>query len=328
MILEILSGVFNNICNENNNKSYIYEQNPINDVFFYGPTSLFKTYNDVHKNIKCKLLNTYIFKKEEIRYHHFEFEGYSIDKESNIKYLQVKYIGYNEDIRNNTKNTHYSYNYIIQKYFYSTFNIFDKILIINLEHRKDRKKEMEDELNKFLIESDKIIFIDAVYNKDNGSIGCIMSHLKCINYAIENNLNNILILEDDCCFENNIELINSELLKFIKCNINWDLLLFSFSEHGPPISLKTNINNVYKSLWSQSAACYAINKSYFKKLLNNIESNIQKNLGPYDFYWNKDRHIDNCFFIKNTLGYQRISYSDIENNNVNYKSNYDNLILY
>jgi hypothetical protein len=326
MILEILSGVFNKICNENNNKSYIYQQDPICDVFFYGPSSLFKIYIDVRENIKCKLLNTYLSKKEKINDNHYEFEAYSIDKDTNTSYLQVKYIGYNEDIRSNTKNTHYSYNYSIQKYFYSTFNIFDKILIINLEHRKDRKKEMKDELNKFLIENDKIVFIDAIYNKDDRSFGCTLSHLKCIEYAIENNLNNVLILEDDCCFENNIDLINYELLKFIKCNISWDVLLFNLSEHGPPISIKTNINNIYKSLWSQSASAYAINKSFFNKRLHNLIKIIENNSGPHDFYWNENRYNENWFIIKNILSFQRPSYSDIENSNVDYKINYDNIL--
>ena len=116
----------------------------------------------------------------QISEHHWEFISTSIDKINSIEYLQVKYIGYNEDIRNFTKNTHYSKNYLEKKFFYSPLNYLDKILIINLKHREDRKNEMLQELNKFQIEKEKIIFIEAVYNKEDGALGCTASHIKCM----------------------------------------------------------------------------------------------------------------------------------------------------
>ena len=37
---------------------------------------------------------------------------------------------------------------------------------------------------------------EAIKHK-KGYIGCLMSHIECLNIAIENNWNNVLIVEDD-----------------------------------------------------------------------------------------------------------------------------------
>ena len=80
-----------------------------------------------------------------------------------------------------------------------------KNLVINLKHRIDRWKHT-------LIEFEKLGLIanrfDAIKNQD-GRIGCTMSHIKCLEYAIENDLDYILISEDDITFLNPVLLENS-----------------------------------------------------------------------------------------------------------------------
>jgi glycosyl transferase family 25 len=318
-IVEIISGVLNFNCNKNNKCSFLFNQDPSSDAFFYGPTTLFKIYDKIIIKSECKLLNTYVREKKKVTENHFEFNSISIDKNDNKEYLQVKYIGYNEDIRNFTKNSHYSFNCKNGLHFNSPLNFFDKILIINLKHRTDRKNKILQELNRFLFDTDKILFIDAVYNKENGALGCTASHIKCIQYAIKNNLDNILILEDDYNFCHNTELFNIELSKFLSFNSNWSALLLNISEHGPPINLKTNINNVYINLWSNTTAAYAVKKHIFKDLLNNFQNSLNSDKGPIDFHWNNLRIKYNWYVNKNILGYQRESYSDIENKIVKYR---------
>ena len=119
---------------------------------------------------------------------------------------------------------------------------------------------MLQELNRFQIEKNKIFFIEAVYNKENGALGCTASHKKCTEYAIEHNLDNVLILEDDYNFIENRNLFNTELTKFLTSNINWDVLLLNMSEYGPPINIKTKLDNTYFNLWSNSAPSYILKK--------------------------------------------------------------------
>lgn len=319
----MLSGVLNYNLNENNQLSFLYNQNPIHDPFFYGPNTLFKIYNEEKNNHKCKLLNTYIKEKVQISEYHWEFMSTSIDKINSIEYLQVKYMGYNEDIISFTKNKHYSEVWNKGLHFYSPLNYLDKILIINLKHREDRKDEMLQELNKFQIEKDKIIFIEAVYNKEDGALGCTASHIKCMEYALNNNLDNVLILEDDYDFCKNINLFNIELTKFLMSNINWDVLLLNISEHGPPLNIKTDLNNVHINLWSHSAAAYIMKKSIFKERIINLRNSLNSGKGPHDFHWNNLKLNYKWYINNKILGYQRESYSDIEKNTVNYNKNLD-----
>ena len=54
----------------------------------------------------------------------------------------------------------------------------DKILYINLDHRKDRLKQINNEFKKMNFPENKIERISAVRNKYNGHIGCCKSTLK------------------------------------------------------------------------------------------------------------------------------------------------------
>lgn len=328
-IIEILSGVCNEILNNKNDLSLIFLQKPSHDAFFFGPTTLFKLYNKYKNILNCKILETYPEKK--IKNNELntkcEIESYAIEPETNEKYLQVKYIGYYEDLYNKkyNSNEHYTNNCTNNLYYKSCFEIFDKILIINLKHRTDRKNHMLNEFKKISISKNKIMFIDAIYDI-NGARGCTQSHIKCIEYAIDNNLNNVLILEDDYMFANDLKNLNKNLLNFLLSKTNWDGILFNFSEHGPPVNLKTNLHNVYKNLWSNSTAGYAINKSMFKELLNNYKKTLYQDKGPLDFYWNNLKLTYDWFVIKQTLGTQIESYSDIEKENIKYNFNYDDFL--
>ena len=55
---------------------------------------------------------------------------------------------------------------------------------INLEHRKDRKEHVEEQLSKVGINANRFNAIKM----ENGAIGCSMSHLKILQDAYKNNL--------------------------------------------------------------------------------------------------------------------------------------------
>ena len=115
------------------------------------------------------------------------------------------------------------------------------IFYINLDKSTDRKKQIENNLDKFNLKYNRISAIDGLklfeedyrteigelldidieklspeylsnksnfntYDRDINSIlpkvGCFLSHFKALHNAIQNNLENILILEDDAVIEN------------------------------------------------------------------------------------------------------------------------------
>jgi hypothetical protein len=85
---------------------------------------------------------------------------------------------------------------------------FDAIYLINLPERVDRKRELERELRSVGLQIDdpRLVWIRAVRPLEAGEFpsigarGCFLSHLTCLQSALELGHNRILILEDDACF--------------------------------------------------------------------------------------------------------------------------------
>lgn len=91
------------------------------------------------------------------------------------------------------------------------------LYVIHLEERADRLEQI-----KTVYSSYNIIIIDAV--KHNiGSIGCFLSHQKCIRYAKESNMKYICVLEDDCVpTENSADLLK---MKDFLDNNDWKIFI-------------------------------------------------------------------------------------------------------
>lgn len=82
---------------------------------------------------------------------------------------------------------------------------FERVYIINLPHRTDRRREMQAELARvgLRVDGQKIRFQKAIRPDDAGAFpslgarGCYLSHLSVLNEAIDNDLASILVMEDD-----------------------------------------------------------------------------------------------------------------------------------
>lgn len=171
---------------------------------------------------------------------------------------------------------------------------FDKIIYINLEHRKDRKDQILNEFNKMDINENKIHRINAVHEKYNGHIGCAKSHIKALNYAKENNYKNVIIFEDDFIFTKNKKVVNNKINKFIKEHENnWDVVQLTShyvtfrdgnkipnknfnNNDNINVNNKVNNNNVSLILKATTSSSYMINNKFFDKLINNLNSSVEK----------------------------------------------------
>lgn len=148
-----------------------------------------------------------------------------------------------------------------------SLNNFDAIVYINLKHRKDRNTHILKELTRLNVDKDKIVRIEGNFIPFNGHLGCVMSHINAIDYAINNNLNNILILEDDCYFIDNVNFLNSTIEYFLKIVNPWNVFLLGGYFEKTQKTNYSYINRVIKGWRSHS---YALHKSYFKILKENF----------------------------------------------------------
>tara|TARA_B100001769_G_scaffold275316_1_gene277182 strand:- start:25730 stop:26434 length:705 start_codon:yes stop_codon:yes gene_type:complete len=225
----------------------------------------------------------------------------------------------------------------------------DKIFIINLESRKDRKQEMIAQLNRAkitnyefynAIKPESIDEINAwnpafVTKKPDwlrtdflkyrlGSFGCLQSHINVIKIAMERKYENILILEDDVniklvpnpekgeSFEETYNSIKPQLDALEKKNT---IDIFYLGGTHKNKNLQQISYNVYKTTNTGTTSSYIISKSGMEKVLSKIDK-CDKEIDC--FYIDEMQKKHNCYCIGPTMMNQRPSYSDIVQLEVTY----------
>ena len=203
------------------------------------------------------------------------------------------------------------------------------VLYINLEKRKDRNQWVLNELSKINIKNPQRF--NAIETK-NGAVGCSLSHIKCLELAINNNYEYVMICEDD------VEIIDAELFtnninKFLNSNIDWDVVLIA-GNNMLPFTLTTPFCiKIYNCITTTG---YIVKKHYFESLLNNYKEGVAKLIKEQDNsnykidkYWLSLQKKNNWYMIIPPTIVQRDDYSDIEKKVTNFKNymlNYNKIV--
>jgi hypothetical protein len=110
---------------------------------------------------------------------------------------------------------------------------FDRVVVINLDRRKDRWEAVQDKLSKInwpFKEPERFSAYDGArlpmpigWTLGAGTWGCLLSHREVLARAMQDGLNSVLVLEDDIFFAPDFE---NKVLEFIK-NVpaDWDQLM-------------------------------------------------------------------------------------------------------
>lgn len=196
----------------------------------------------------------------------------------------------------------------------------NSILYINLQRRQDRDKYMRKLLNTIqLTQSTNITKIDAIdgktllrenisnnditsdgindaYNNNQvvyipltiGAIGCALSHKKCYQYIIDNNIERCLILEDDVRlhsdFNNQLNILLNEIPK------DFDIFVLGHSSTAKVDPSFIPTNNFYKTNKFYGLFGYIVSNKGARKLLNifpitkQIDTEISSHLNTIDAY--------------------------------------------
>jgi glycosyl transferase family 25 len=189
-------------------------------------------------------------------------------------------------------------------------------LYINLDHRKDRKKHIEDELRKQEFYNFKRF--NAI-KETQGNLGCSKSHLECLMIAKKNKYPNVIIFEDDFEFLVNKNEFHYLLKKLQKVDYNVCLLSYNGKQIYP-----TEDQLLYRIKFASTTAGYIVNSKYYDKLINNYKQGI--NILRYsirgaciDRYWMILQFFNVWLCYRKKVGRQRAGYSDIEKRKVDYK---------
>ena len=188
--------------------------------------------------------------------------------------------------------------------------LIEKVVYINLERRKDRLEQIQQELSIFPPE--KVQRFNAI-SHEKGLIGCVKSHIAVLEMAISHNWKNVLIVEDDMQWSNFSEVILRNLL-----SQSYDVI-------GLGGTFVRYNKDTYKASFFSTTVAYVISNHYYPVLLDNFKEGCQKLIESYeppkyalDRYWQQIQSRDNWYIIMPPSCIQRPSYSDIEKKDVDY----------
>jgi glycosyl transferase family 25 len=194
------------------------------------------------------------------------------------------------------------------------------VFYINLEHRTDRRVHVEQQLRNIGINNAQRF--NAI-KMENGAIGCSMSHLQCLEIALANDWDHVMIVEDDILFLDT----NVFLIQFSKCisRNDFDVLLLGGNNKPPYARIDDSCIQV-KSCYTTTG--YIVKKHYYNTLIANIRESIKKltaepskpNLYAIDVYWAHLQRQGKWLLITPLTVVQMEGYSDIDKRMTSYIS--------
>ena len=191
---------------------------------------------------------------------------------------------------------------------------------INLESRPDRREHVERQLS--LVGVKNAQRFNAI-KLPNGAIGCSMSHLKCLETALANDWEHVLIVEDDILFLKPNKFV-AQFNKFLdRRQTNFDVLLIGGNNLPPYQRIDDTCVKVTRC---QTTTGYLVQRHYYKQMIANIREGIGKLMREpekhfvyaIDKYWFQLQAVDKWFLITPLTVTQREDYSDIEQRVTNY----------
>ena len=191
------------------------------------------------------------------------------------------------------------------------------IFYINLDRRPDRRAEIESELALLGLSGERIPGVPT------GACGCLYSHLNGLKYALENDLEYVIMLEDDFQAVVDPDTFRVRLEGVLNSDLEFDVLLLSYNMiRSEPVPGRTDL---VKALDAQTTAGYLIRRHYYQALIDVLEwaHPLLQATGQHwnyaiDQAWKRLQPLGRWYAFSPRLGIQRESYSDLAGHVVNY----------
>jgi GR25 family glycosyltransferase involved in LPS biosynthesis len=208
---------------------------------------------------------------------------------------------------------------------------FQEVHCINLDRRTDRWEECQIEFKKHNLKVERYSAFDGnnltlLPGLNAGQTGAVYSHRGIVEYAKQKSLNNILILEDDVEFDDDINLRFSEIIDRVPDD--WDMLLFGGNHSGnnpwSPGKLEKVSENIFKVTHSLALHCYAVKNTIYDRYVESLNKTGKTNDA---LVADIQQHI-NCYIFRPHLAWQRPSHSDLREMYVDMPFLYNDSELY
>ena len=193
-------------------------------------------------------------------------------------------------------------------------DFFSHIYCVNLDRRTDKWEGCVKQFNKYDLSVERFSAIDG--NKINnptdlmsGEWGLLQTHIELIKDAKNKGYKNILILEDDVEFMDDI----GNIFNNIKGQIpnDWVMLYLGGNHVGGSIQISENIFRVIHTFTTHA---FSINSELFDLIINGLP----KYKKPVDVFYAELHSLFPSYVIRPHLAWQRESFSDIQGGIMNY----------
>ncbi len=120
----------------------------------------------------------------------------------------------------------------------SILDVFDLVVVINLDHRKDRLREVSKQLRDVGLDftMPRVVRLSASQFESRGQFpsigarGCFESHVRALDLALAHGAQSVLVLEDDCDFADTIATVMARLARE-----DWSIAYVGFVRCSTPL---------------------------------------------------------------------------------------------
>lgn len=188
------------------------------------------------------------------------------------------------------------------------------VFYINMDDRPDRRSETEAELARAGIPSEKITRVSGVPDAIP-DVGCCIAHMHAVKAALDQNVSNALIVEDDFNFIDDLDQVNRGLNHLFAIQTPWRIAMLARI-----ITEAHDYDDVLlRAIQCTNAAGYILNGRETMQLFHGLLRDSVEPLRSTRMHWiyANDRiwveimRRELCFCFRERLGYQRISPSSI-----------------
>lgn len=184
-----------------------------------------------------------------------------------------------------------------------------------MDSRTDRRSVLLKEFSRVGFSNDKIIRFPASSYNGCPNSGCLLSHANVLEMAYDMDCQNVLVLEDDFIFIDDVEKIHADIKSFFELKINWDVLMFTTC--AAVVSENTN-SLISRISSSGNGAGYLVNRPMmlelsmlFKANVDNLFTTKQHWVYQNDILWKTIMPTSQWYMFNYYLGYQKEGYSDL-----------------
>lgn len=195
-------------------------------------------------------------------------------------------------------------------------NYFDEVYVINLDRRPERYESFLSEMKKYDLNGvTRYSAIDGSTLVNNtsllfGELGVLLTHHNIIKECMVRNLSNVLILEDDVQFSDEINNVSEYISKIPN---DWDFIYFGGNHKYGRVPEVINDKTI-KLNYTVALQCVAIKNTMFEI----IDSLLTKQKKQVDTYYAELHDRFNAYGFQPNMAKQKIGFSDIQNRVVDY----------